>query len=253
MPLNRILNWRFGRRENSGTCFTAPDLDPFNYPEALALNRARLDHLEKLGLPIEGRSVLDAGCGVGHLAQFFVKHNCRTMCVDARPENIERLRSLYPGLEASAANVESGLTQFGQFDIVFCYGLLYHLENPILGIRNMAEVCRDLFLLETMVCDSEAPVCCWEEETLSANQAVHGVGCRPSPSFVKLALNLSGFPFVYTTTVRPQDADFEVEWKNSLKWRQSGHLIRSVFVASRQEIPNPNLVPLRARRVTAWD
>jgi len=61
------------------------------------------------------------------------------VCVDARPENIARLHSLYPGREAHVANVEvDRLSELGRFDIVFCYGLLYHVENPIAALRNIA-------------------------------------------------------------------------------------------------------------------
>jgi FkbM family methyltransferase len=207
------------------------------------LNRARLDHLASLGLPLDGRSVLDVGCGVGHLAQFFVERRCRLMCVDGREENIQNLRQRYPDLQAAVVDVEAGLESFGKFDIVFCYGLLYHLENPVLGIRNMARVCRDLLLVETLVCDSQLPVTHWAEEPLTRNQALRGLGSRHSPSFVKLALNTAGFPFVYGAASPPRHPDFEVSWDNSLAWRRHGHLLRSVFVASRTELHNPNLIP----------
>ena len=49
--------------------------------------------------------MLDVGCGVGHLSGFFGA-GARVVCVDARPENIARLHSLYPGREAHVANVE---------------------------------------------------------------------------------------------------------------------------------------------------
>src|ERR1700722_3897891 len=115
-------------------------LGVFDSQDALAINRARLAHLESLGLPLSGKSVLDAGCGVGHLAQFFVERGCRTVCVDARSENIDRLRMLYPHSEAAVANVETDrLADFGVFDIVFCYGLLYHVANPVAALGNIAE------------------------------------------------------------------------------------------------------------------
>ena len=39
----------------------------FDTPGALALNAARMDHLESLGLSLKGKRALDLGCGVGHL------------------------------------------------------------------------------------------------------------------------------------------------------------------------------------------
>src|SRR5262245_54746689 len=63
----------------------------FDTPAALAINRARLEHLASLGLPLAGKRVLDAGCGVGHLAQFFRERGCEVVCVDGREENIASL------------------------------------------------------------------------------------------------------------------------------------------------------------------
>ena len=84
------------------------DVECFDAPDALSINRARLSNLESLGLPLQDKSVLDVGCGVGHLAQFFVERQCRVVCLDARAENIQSLRQRYPSLEAHQANIESG-------------------------------------------------------------------------------------------------------------------------------------------------
>lgn len=49
------------------------DVASFDTPEASAINRARLDHLASLGLPLEGRPVLDVGGdGPRHLARRLV-------------------------------------------------------------------------------------------------------------------------------------------------------------------------------------
>ena len=218
----------------------------FDAPDALAINRARLAHLESLGLPLSGKSVLDAGCGVGHLAQFFVERECRTVCVDARSENIDRLRALYPDLEAAVANVETGrLADFGVFDIVFCYGLLYHLANPVAGLANIAEACGGLLLLETIIADHPLPLCRLADEPAETlNQAVGGVGCRPTPAFVAMALTRLGFPFVYAPVDPPSHPDFEFEWRSDLADSRDGHPLRCVFVASRRRLKNSRLALL---------
>jgi FkbM family methyltransferase len=221
-------------------------LGVFDAPDALAINRARLAHLESLGLPLSGKSVLDAGSGVGHLAQFFVKRGCRTVCVDARSENIDRLRALYPNLEAAVANVETDrLADFGVFDIVFCYGLLYHLANPVAGLANIAEACGGLLLLETMIADHPLPLCrLADEPTETLNQAVGGVGSRPTPAFVAMTLNRLGFPFVYAPVTRPSHPDFEFEWRGDLADSRDGHPLRCIFVASRSKLEDSRLALL---------
>ena len=113
--------------------------ETFDEPKSLEINRARMAHLESLKIPMEGKSVLDVGCSVGHLAQFFVAKGCKIVCVDARSENITKLCRLYSNLEAHVVNVESEpLMRFGTFDIVFSYGLLYHLENPLAAFSQIA-------------------------------------------------------------------------------------------------------------------
>jgi hypothetical protein len=57
----------------------------------------------------------------------------------------------------------------------------------------MAAVRNDLLLIETMVCDSRAPVLRFEDETTSVNQALRGLAHRPSPSYLATALNRIGF------------------------------------------------------------
>ena len=134
-------------------------VEVFDTPEALVINRARIEHLDSLGLPLAGKSVLDVGCGVGHLARYLVERHSKVTCLDGRPENIEALKQRLPGVPAYVARVDADpLTAFGRFDVVVCYDLLYHLENPVAGVRNLASVCDELLLLETVVSDHELPV-----------------------------------------------------------------------------------------------
>lgn len=220
-------------------------LEVFDTPEALAINEARISHLEWLGLALAGKRVLDAGCGVGHLAARLERMGCKVVCVDGREVNISSLRNRYPALEAHVANVESEpLESFGRFDVVFFYGLLYHLENPLQALRNLESVCNELMLLETIICDHELPLLRVEDEGLEMNQALGGLGCRPTPHYVVLALNRIGFQHVYAPLSPPQHQDFQFEWHNNLDSSREGHPLRCVFVASRTKLKNGRLVSL---------
>jgi 2-polyprenyl-3-methyl-5-hydroxy-6-metoxy-1,4-benzoquinol methylase len=226
------------RPEGGGT-------EGFETADAMRINAARLANLGSLGLPLEGRSVLDVGSGPGHLAQFFVDRGCRIVSTDARAENIERMHELYPAHDGHVADVEhDDLSRFGRFDVVFCYGLLYHLENPIQALRNMASACDDLLLIETMVCDSTAPVLRLEDEYLSANQALRGLAHRPSPTWLATALDRIGFRHVYLPQQPPEHPDYRFEWKNNLETARDGHLLRAIFVAGREPVEAAGLTPL---------
>jgi SAM-dependent methyltransferase len=220
-------------------------VEGFATSAAAEINRARLDHLGSLGLPFDGRRVLDVGGGVGHLAQFFVGRGCTVVSTDAREENVAEMHRIYPTLEGRVLDVErDDIGELGRFDIVFCYGLLYHLENPVLALRKLAGVCDDLMLLETMICDSPLPVMRLEDETLSATQALRGIAHRPSPSYLAMALDRIGFASVYIAAEPPKHPDYRFERRGDLAVARDGHLLRSVFVASKHALENDRLVPL---------
>jgi SAM-dependent methyltransferase len=220
-------------------------VDVFDTPEALALNEARMSHVESLRLNLAGKRVLDVGAGVGHLAARLKKMGCSVVCLEGRSANVEAMRSRCRQIDGHVADVENEpLSRFGRFDGVFSYGLLYHLENPLHAICNLESVCEELLLLESMVCDHDRPVVVVEDESADVNQALVGLGCRPSPHYVALALKRAGFAHVYAPAKPPAHADFQFEWSNGLDCVRDGHPLRCVFVASRSELRNPDLVPL---------
>ena len=223
-------------------------VESFDAPGAISINRARMACLFSLQLPLQGKTLLDVGCGVGHLAQFFVQQGCDVLCLDARLENIDRLKTLYPGLKAQVFDLEKDSPiELGTFDIVFAFGLLYHLENPFSAVHKLAAAARELLLIETVVSDHPMPLVVMCEEPNAFNQAVDHIGCRPTPSFVALALRSSGFPYVYAPRVLPDHPDFQVDWRSDLADAREGHLLRCLFVASRQPLANPNLISLLAK------
>lgn len=220
-------------------------LEVFDAPNAVAINQARMANLAALDLGLRGKRVLDVGCGVGHLGARLAEMGASVVCLDGRESNIASLRIRYPQLEAHVENVETDeLSKFGRFPVVFCYGLLYHLENPLQSLRNMASVCDELLLLETIICDHESALVKVEDESTDVNQALGGIAGRPTPHYVVLALNRVGFPYVYAPVTPPEHEDFRFEWRNNLDCARDGHNLRCIFVASRTELKNPALVSL---------
>jgi len=220
-------------------------INVFDDEAASTINRARIEWLEAAGLPVSGKRVLDAGCGVGNFASFYLARGCKVVGVDGRSENIAELRRRLPEVHGHVADVQqSEIRALGEFDVVHCFGLLYHLESPAAALRNFAAMCREFVVVETMVCDSMRPVAVLADETKSVNQALEGLGCRLSPSWVVLALNRMGFPWIYGTNRPPMHPDFQFAWNDDLATLRDGHNLRCVFVASRERIERPLLVPL---------
>jgi 2-polyprenyl-3-methyl-5-hydroxy-6-metoxy-1,4-benzoquinol methylase len=212
---------------------------------AQGINRARLAHLASLDLPVNGKRVLDVGCGVGHFSRFYLERGCTWFGIEGRQSNIDVMRRLYPDVDGAVADVQdSSFARRGQYDVVHCFGLLYHLESPIAALRNIRAVCAGFVLLETMVADANMPLMLIVDESKSVNQALAGVGCRPSPAYVTMALNRVGFRHIYLASPGPDHGDFRFEWRNDLSIRRGNNNLRCVFVASDTPMERPGLTEL---------
>lgn len=47
----------------------------------------------------------------------------------------------------------------GDFDVIFCHGLLYHLRHPLLAVERIRAACRGMLIMETFVDDTHDPLC----------------------------------------------------------------------------------------------
>ena len=217
----------------------------FDQPFYTAITDARLAHLATLELPLEGRSVIDVGCGIGRLSEFFVERGCDVLCVDGREENISRLRRNYPDRRAAVVDVEGDeLLAHGEFDVFFCYGLLYHLAEPFGFLRRAAQVCRELMVIETCICDAEEHVSFLVRDPPDPTMALEEIGSRPSPSYIAAALRAGGFEHVYSPRESPDHPDFRYRRLNDLSYFRDGHALRDIFVAARQPLDSPALMAL---------
>ena len=217
----------------------------FDDDAADRINAARMAFIRRLPLELQGKRVLDVGAGVGHFARLYADCGARVVAIEGRADNVRLLQARHPDIEAHVGDIqEASLDGLGRFDVVHCFGLLYHLDSPVAALRRLERVCDEVLLLETMICDAAAALTVLVDESRSVNQALAGLGCRPSPSFVALALNRVGFPCVYGAATPPDHPDFQFDWRNDLSVARDGHGLRCVFVASRRPIISPDLHPL---------
>jgi SAM-dependent methyltransferase len=214
----------------------------FDQPFYRDITAARLEHLATLGLPGEGRSVIDVGCGIGRLSEFFAQRGCDVLCVDGREENIAQLRRLYPDRRAAVVDVETdALRAHGSFDVVFCYGLLYHLADPLGFLARAATICRELMIVETCIADAEDRLVFLVDDPDDPTMALDRVASRPSPAYVAAGLRLAGFEHVYSPTTLPRHRDFEYERRNDRSHLRNGNVMRDIFIASDRELDLPGL------------
>ena len=208
-------------------------------------NVARLSHLESLGLPINGKSVMEFGAGIGHHTFYYLTKGCRMVTTDVRSELVEFIKKRFD-VEAFIINAETDIGKIRKFekcDIVHCYGLLYHIKNPLEFLQSLSDKC-DLLFLETCVSHDLRPdgAHIVSEDIENPTQAISGHGCRPTRQWIYNVLKAK-FTFVYFPKTQPDHPEFPLKWGIAMEDRTK--LIRAVFIASQKDLgTNPNLTPL---------
>ena len=156
--------------------------DVFLTSEAQRINAARQDHLATLGLAISGRRVLEVGAGIGLHTAFFEERKCDVLSTDGSAVNLAEIRRRSPGRKTALLDLDDpgDITRLGRFDLVYCYGTLYHLSDPDGALGRLATVCTGQILLETIVALGNYPELHRVVDPPADNQGIHGSGCRPT-------------------------------------------------------------------------
>ena len=165
--------------------------------------------LDKLKQPLSLSTALDAGCGVGFFSKLLADLGLSVSSFDGRSENIAEARRRFPSLSFAIADVQdSSVTSLGSFDLVLCFGLLYHLENPFRAIRNLRALAAKCLLLESMCIPGEREELLLREEPCVEDQSLTDMACYPTESALVKMLYRAGFPKVYRVVPLPDDDDF---------------------------------------------
>ena len=216
----------------------ASPFDVFFEPAAIEINEKRLQHLARLGLDLDRRRVLEVGAGIGLHTAFFEERGCDVLSSDGNPDNVAEMMRRYPKRKLCLLDMDeqTPLTDLGRFDIIYCYGTLYHLRDPARALARLAEICDGQILIETIVALGAHEELHYVAEPLTANQALLGIGSRPTRAWIMAALKRS-FGFAYTTIDQPDFPDFETDWRLT----RSGGNLRGVFVGSKIPLELPTL------------
>ena len=208
----------------------------FHSNHTLRLTARMLEHLATLRLPLANRTVLEVGAGIGDYSTYFLDRGCQVTITDIREENLTYLRARFPAGNVQRLDLEAPIPlDDAPFDIVLCYGVLYHLSNPANALAYLAKNCKEILLLSTVVSfDNEATLTLVREDRTKFSQAFHGVGCIPARRWVFNQLQ-AHFPYVYVPTTQPNHEQFPLNWADPL---DHAGLTRAIFIGSRQSLAN---------------
>jgi tRNA (mo5U34)-methyltransferase len=112
--------------------------------------------LDACGGSLESLRVLDVASNSGG---FSVEARRRgadyVLGIDVVDRYLEQAKFVRAALEVDNVEFKKldvydlSVEEVGEFDVTFCFGLLYHLENPVLAMRKISAVTRRVLLLDT--------------------------------------------------------------------------------------------------------
>jgi SAM-dependent methyltransferase len=211
----------------------------FDQQHYTLLNRARGDAAARLLHEVKDalhlRTAVDMGCGLGHFSGLLQSLGFEVTGVDGRRENVEEAAHRNSNVSFRTANVEDpGVRSLGTFDLTFCFGLLYHLENPLLAIRHLHALTKSLLLAESVICQGDEPSMVLVDEAVSEDQGLEHIAFYPTEACLIKMFYRAGFTYVYRFAEQPGHSDFTA----TLEMRR----VRTMLAASHKPISSKLLV-----------
>jgi SAM-dependent methyltransferase len=106
-----------------------------------------------------GKRLVDLGCLEGGYAVEFARAGFEALGIEVRASNFENCRRVKAGTNlpnlSFACDDVLNLANYGSFDVVFCCGVLYHLDQPRKFVELIAQVCRRVAIIDTHIAKTE--------------------------------------------------------------------------------------------------
>lgn len=173
------------------TSFTAHNVrlddGSFTFPEGPPIETTGSYACVKKLLPLlypdgwAGRSIVDLGCLEGGYATEFARLGLDSTGIEVRESNIAnaefiKARTNLPGLRFVHDDAWN-LGKYGPFDLVFCMGLHYHIEDQRRFLGEMGRACRKAIFIDTHVApefDHEPAVETFDLSPLTRHEGLPG-------------------------------------------------------------------------------
>jgi len=193
-----------------------PDAPQVGEGNAVKVRRV-LQLTADLGGPLSELRILDLGCGEGVYAIEAGLWGAQVVAVDARDERMQHgvacaERHRLDNVAFRREDVRSIRPEtYGDFDVVYCLGLLYHLDatDALALLATVRKLCRRLLVVDTLVTlESEGEVEGYEGRRVREHEDDDSEGVRRS-RLLRSIDNTFAFHFTRDSLVRAvRDAGF---------------------------------------------
>jgi len=124
--------------------------------------------LQICGGSFHGQRILDVGCNCGGFSFGAAKSGAEyVLGIDVVDRYVEQANFIKRALALQQVEFKKMLIEdldeaiVGHFDITFCFGILYNLENPVLAMKKLSSVTRRIMVVDTDVAQTaigESPI-----------------------------------------------------------------------------------------------
>jgi SAM-dependent methyltransferase len=110
-----------------------------------------------------GKTIVDLGCLEGGFTAEFARLGLESTGIEVRESNLRHVRHIKERLGLTNLHFHQddawNVGKYGPFDIVFCVGLYYHIEDVRRFLQVMSDSCGKLIFLDTHMApeDDDAP------------------------------------------------------------------------------------------------
>lgn len=130
------------------------------------------------------KKILELGSHNGFFGASFQSFGADVLSVEGRRENIENILKSFPNLKVIQKDLDSPKWDFGKFDIIINFGLVYHFEKYHKEhLENCLNNCKLMFF-ESVIYDSKDSEIFFRNEN-GSDQSLTDIGGTPSTKYVE--------------------------------------------------------------------
>lgn len=187
----------------------------FDEPYYLAINEARWAVLQRMIATAEAAvgplsDVADLGCGPGWFSERLAAGGRTVIGYEGRADLTAVAQARVPAARFETLDMDAvGLDRLPPAsDAAVCFGLLYHLENPLRALRICRALGRKVAFVETMTIPEPGAGARMIPENDNITQGLRPAALVLTPDAIVHGLRLAGFSYVYRYVGTVAHADF---------------------------------------------
>jgi 2-polyprenyl-3-methyl-5-hydroxy-6-metoxy-1,4-benzoquinol methylase len=174
--------------------------------------------LSLTGGSLTGKTVLDVGCNCGFWSlQAHRLGATSVLGIEGSQRNVDQANFVLELTGTDRIEVEQGNAyelsreRHGEFDLVLYFGLLYHLEHPVLALERLHETTAELAVVDTTVVRDSRATCRIKTDVVHEQNYSNRLAMVPSRAAVVAMLRHVGFRRVMLIPNAPTRPPFDYE------------------------------------------